>query len=151
LFNAIAMVLAALIGAAAPAAPKETPAARADIQSLQGAWKIVRAENNGVNVKEGLGYDEFIIDGTTTRVIYKGEERKGSFEIDPAKEPKWITFTAPMGPPAIPAIYELNGDHWKVLSRDASRPEGWNAPGCALFEYERAKKSATQSASEPAR
>jgi uncharacterized protein (TIGR03067 family) len=133
-----------------PKNPGDTPAARLDVKNLQGAWRVVRAENNGMNVKGNLGYEEFVIEGKTTKVMYRGEERKSSFEIDPSKKPKWITFITPKGT-EIPAIYELKGDKWRVLSRNAGRPEKWDDPGCALMEYERVKPAAaaTQASSRP--
>jgi uncharacterized protein (TIGR03067 family) len=111
----------------APPAPGETPLAKTDIRNLQGTWRVMRAENSGIDVKDRLGYDEFIIEGTATKVIFRGEERKGSFEIDPQQKPKWITFTPPNGG-QVPAIYELKGDHWKVLSRNAGRPQKMGRP-----------------------
>ena len=61
------------------------------------------------------------------------------------------TFTTPKGT-QVPGIYELKGDHWKVLSHDKGRPEGWDAPSGFRVEYDRAQKSAaTQPASGPAR
>src|SRR4051812_35232306 len=136
LLTLAAVALLALLSAAAVA--DDSAAVKADVANLQGTWKVVRAENNGADVKDRLGYDTFIVEGKSTKVIFRGEERKSNFEIDPSKQPKQITYITPKGT-EVPGIYELDGDHWKVLSRNAGRPTSWDDPGGALMVYERVK------------
>jgi len=99
---------------------------------------VVRAENNGRDVKDSLGYDIFIVEGKSTKVTIRDQEHKSTFELDPSTKPKQITYHTSTGT-EVPGIYELNGDHWKICTRNAGRPTSWNDPGCLLIEYERLK------------
>jgi uncharacterized protein (TIGR03067 family) len=111
-----------------------------DLKNLQGTWKIVRAEQEGNDVKGQLGYDEFLIEGNSSQVRIKGEVRKGRFQIDPSKTPKQITV-APPGGGEVLGIYELNGDTWKILVPKVGdgRPTSFKDAGL-LLEYERVKR-----------
>src|SRR4051812_900682 len=94
----VAMVMV-LIGAAAetPTSAPASEAAKADLRNLQGTWRVVKAENKGVDVMEKLGYEQFAVEGNTMRVVRNGEERKSQFELDPAHDPKWINIIKPGG------------------------------------------------------
>ena len=119
-----------------PASRPANAAAQADIKSLQGTWRIVRAENKGQDVREKLGYEQFTVEGSTMRMVRNGEERKTSFEIDPAHDPKWITFTPASGK-KIEGIYDLKGDTWRTVSSARGRPAKFEDQGTILFVYER--------------
>jgi uncharacterized protein (TIGR03067 family) len=132
-----------------PAKPPESAAAKADLKSLQGVWRVVRAENNGADVKDRLGYEQFTVEGNTVRVVRNGEERKSSFELDPSHDPKWINFTTPRGDQS-QGIYELKADTWRTMSSGRGRPATFEDAGAALFVYERVKQGAAAAATKPA-
>jgi len=149
----IMLLGAGLIAAAdAPEQPKqETPAAKADLKNLQGTWRVVRAENKGEDVRQKLGYEQFTVEGNTMRMVRNGEERTTAFEIDPAHDPKWITFMPPTGK-KIEGIYELKGDAWQTASSGRGRPATFEDKGAVMFVYERAKDAAaTKPATKPAK
>ena len=145
-----AMVIV-VIGAAAqtPTSAPISDAAKAELKNLQGTWRVVKAENKGVDVMEKLGYEQFTVEGNTMRVVRNGEERKSQFELDPAHDPKWINFIKPGGD-KIEGIYELKGDSWRTASRRV-RPAEFDDPNAILFVYERAKGAATKPATKPAK
>ena len=113
--------------------------AEADLKMLQGAWRVVRAESEGKDVKGQLGYEEVVIEGNSSLVRDEGEVRKSRFQVDPAKTPKQITFITPKGDEVL-GIYELNGDTWKILVAKvgAGRPKSFKDAGL-FFEHQRAK------------
>ncbi len=111
----------------------------AELKSLQGRWKVVRAEQEGKDVRDHLGYDEFLIEGNVSLVQYEGQERKSQFEIDPTKTPKEITYTTSEGV-EIRGIYELNGDTWKELLSEAGKERPKNLKNVGfLYEHKRMK------------
>ena len=144
----VALPITARAAAAAATAPttapekpnQNSPAVKAELNNLQGAWRIVRAENKGVDVKEKLGYAQFTVEGNVMRMVRNGEERKSTFELDPAHDPKWINFITPRGD-RIEGIYELSGDSWKTVSRGRGRPGSFEEKDAIVFVYERVKEA----------
>ena len=147
----LAAAVIVLMGAAAetPTSAPTSEAAKADLKILQGTWRVLKAENKGVDVMEKLSYEQFTVEGNTMRVVRNGEERKSQFELDPAHDPKWINITTPRGD-KIEGIYELKGDSWRTASSRA-RPAGFDDKNAILFVYERAKGAATKPATKPAK
>jgi uncharacterized protein (TIGR03067 family) len=148
-FSVVMVVM--LVGAAAdaPTSAPTSEAVKADLKNLQGTWRVVKAENRGIDVMEKLGYEQFAIEGNTMRVVRNGEERKSQFELDPAHDPKWVNITTPRGD-KIEGIYELKGDSWRTASSRA-RPAGFDDKNAILFVYERSKGAATNPATKPAK
>ena len=144
-----AAATAATAPTTAPDKPRQdSPAVKAELKNLQGAWRIVRAENKGVDVKEKLGYEQFTVDGNVMRMVRNGEERKSTFELDPGHDPKWINFVTPRGD-RIEGIYELSGDAWKTVSRGRGRPASFEEKDAIVFVYERVKGAAETTTTKP--
>jgi uncharacterized protein (TIGR03067 family) len=140
--HAFAMAAAALalvfaLGADAPTTAPATQAADADLKGLQGAWKVVRAVRNGVDVTDRLGYAEMVITGNTSTVVRAGEKHETDFELDTSKRPKVITFVT-ASDTRFSGIYELKGDTWTTLYDQAGLPKSLDGPGM-LMVYERVK------------
>jgi hypothetical protein len=58
--------------------------AQADLKMLQGAWRVVRAESEGKDIKGQLGYEEVVIEGNSFPV---GPPRARSADAMPPDKP----------------------------------------------------------------
>jgi len=137
---AVAVVALLLAGADAPTtAPATQPAAAAaaDLNALQGTWKVVRAVRNGVDMTDRVGYGQMVVQGNTSSVTRDGQDHETDFELDASKTPRVITFITPAGT-RFQGIYELKGDTWKTLYDKAGLPKSFDDPG-VLMVYERVK------------
>lgn len=81
-----------------------------DQESIQGVWRVVSTQSNGMWHK--CNTDRYyVFDGDTMRC---GEER-GKFDLHPGKAPKQIDWrTRPFPWPARPGIYSVEGDELKL-------------------------------------
>ncbi|WP_420853086.1 TIGR03067 domain-containing protein [Salinicola corii] len=68
---------------------------------------------------------------------------EGSFEIDPSKHPKRITWIDSMGPDAgkrLPAIYNIDDDRFRFIAADEGQPwptEFKTVPGLTMRSFRR--------------
>lgn len=110
-----------------------------ELNNLQGTWHMVRAEQDGKDIRERIGYNQIVVEGNATLVSSRGKIIKSQFTIDPAKKPKQITFITQTGD-EVRGIYELKGDRWRQLltSSDKERPKNFKDVGL-FYEFERAK------------
>ena len=106
----------------------DTASAR-DIAALQGTWRQVSLEVDGVaNPPESYGTDlvttftgdQFVVhDGAGTVVL------AGTFTLDATTVPKSINWIDSMGPDTgkvLPAIYVLDGDTFTFIASDEGAP-----------------------------
>ena len=102
-----------------------------DLASLQGTWRQIRCEADGiVDPVDELSAGVFtIIEGAQFSVrTMEGELLlAGSFVLDATTSPKSITWVDSMGPDAgkhLPAIYVLEGDDFTFIAayEGAARP-----------------------------
>jgi RNA polymerase sigma factor (sigma-70 family) len=113
-----------------------------EMAALEGTWKVIRLERNGVEAKEKA---TVIIKGNKFTIEPEaGNPRTSTFKIDPSKKPKWFD-DVPEGSAAWPGIYELDGDTLKIcfdsegtLKRPSEFKTGPKS-GFALFVLERDK------------
>jgi uncharacterized protein (TIGR03067 family) len=90
--------------------------AKKELAKLQGTWRLVSAESDGVcTPEERVRAVRVTIDGRSHSVRVGDEvvARGVAFEIDPTKSPKQVTDTIGEGPnegKTIPGIYKLEGD-----------------------------------------
>jgi uncharacterized protein (TIGR03067 family) len=96
-----------------------------EIKKLQGTWKQIACEENGV----AGAVDEFgtepkstFTDDTFVVTLADGSLAiKGTFKLDPSREPKAIDWTDTFGADAgktFPAIYSLEGDQLVFCAAD---------------------------------
>lgn len=127
---------------------RQDPLIADQMAALQGAWRQIGLEADGVvdppdehSVPGALCRFEgthFRVDAPDGTVLIEGE-----FEIDPASEPKRITWIDSIGADAglrLPAIYVLDGDHFRFIAADAGQP--WptdfrTAPGLTMRTFVR--------------
>lgn len=114
-----------------------------DFQTLQGTWKQIRFEENGViephDVHGGSGAIT-TIDGDTFSVHTPAGDLllAGRFVLDPSKTPKSVTWIDSMGDDAgkpLPASYELNDDSFVFIAADEGMPQPMafvTSPGLTL-------------------
>jgi len=70
-------------------AEKSSDEAAGDLRQLQGAWQVTAAERSGEALKgEGITNTIVIVTGKSYRTISGNETDRGTFTIDPSKNPK---------------------------------------------------------------
>ena len=109
-----------LIGAAGPNEAKK------ELQTFQGTWVLVSAERDGKKQAEGKGIklqimgNKYSLTQESSAVI----GHKGTFSLDPAKNPKATDVTVTEGPDkgkTFLGIYELSSDDYKVCFAPAGK------------------------------
>ena len=91
---------------------------QSDTEKLTGVWDIVALETEGAKLSESLFIgSKIILNGASFTTVSMGATYSGSFTVDESKNPKTMdmTFTdgTHSGAKSL-AIYELNGDEWKL-------------------------------------
>ncbi|THV21301.1 TIGR03067 domain-containing protein [Peteryoungia ipomoeae] len=120
-----------------------------DFDALQGRWRQVRFEENGVvDPPDTHGADGAImtISGNRFHVAIPGGETliEGAFVLDETTSPKAIDWIDSVGPDAgrpLPAIYTLSSDSFAFAAADADmqRPADFRGgPGVTLRGFSRA-------------
>jgi uncharacterized protein (TIGR03067 family) len=140
-----------------PAAPKDPPP-KDEIQ-IQGRWKLVVASlGQGRDSDRIYGWDDLPKRKDTLELFFQGKtlgqnkvlsivsrgpllqngEVKGTFRLDPTKNPKTIDwFTAKDEAPLL-GIYALQGDSFTVNWGDRfGRPERFGAKGRVLLRFQK--------------
>jgi uncharacterized protein (TIGR03067 family) len=109
---------------------------------LQGTWEVVSLEKSGSAVpQDDIAGLTVIITGSSYKVINKDNVSKGTFSLDPSKEPKQmdVQHTTESGDSqSMPAIYDVNGDTMRVCYN----PEGGTRPSSFSTKPENAYFSA---------
>ncbi|MDQ0010842.1 uncharacterized protein (TIGR03067 family) [Luteibacter jiangsuensis] len=119
-----------------------------DLQMLQGAWRQVRFEENGVieppDIHGGTGTittidgDRFAVRSPTGELLLAGR-----FILDPMAHPKSITWIDSMGDDAgklLPATYKLSNDEFIFIASDEDMPRSpvfVTSPGLTLRGFVR--------------
>lgn len=123
-----------------------------DIAALQGAWRQIALEADGVvNPPDEHSAPGALCYFTSTRFIVRTPDGtvliEGDFEIDPSTQPKRITWIDSMGPDEgkrLPAIYTFEGDCFKFIAADEGQP--WptafeTVPGLTMRSFSRHEAS----------
>jgi uncharacterized protein (TIGR03067 family) len=100
-----------------------------DIAGLQGNWKQIGLEVDGVvdppdsygsDLRTTFAGNQFTVCAPDGTVVLAG-----SFTLDASTAPKSITWTDSMGEDIgkhLPAIYQLDGDHFMFIAGDEGKP-----------------------------
>jgi RNA polymerase sigma factor (sigma-70 family) len=107
-------VVVGLLGAAGlgwygwSAARADETAAKTDLETVQGKWKITEAVISGrpLPLERAVAILGDTVHFRRNRVMLGGEM---SFTLDPSKSPKWIDLSSANGKGSV-GVYELNGD-----------------------------------------
>ena len=124
----------------------------ADLAALQGAWKQLRLEVDGVvdppdsftadGVLTTISADRFVVHTADNIVLLAGR-----FILDATTDPKSITWIDAIGPDAgrpLPAIYRLQGDRFVFVAADAGAPrpvEFRGSPGLVMRSFTRVRQA----------
>src|SRR5262245_19781470 len=109
-------------------APARSDATAKEMDKFQGTWRQIYHERDGVA-------DPPVEPGREPRVTFTGNTFvvtlangttaiRGTFEIDPTRQPKSVDWTDTFGPDAgktFPAIYSLEGDRLDFCAADEGR------------------------------
>jgi uncharacterized protein (TIGR03067 family) len=120
----LAMTAACLIGA---------DDAAKEYERFEGTWKFASLEMNGMKLPlDALKKASLTLKGDQFTYDEGSGVSKGTFKIDPGKNPKTIDITFTEGPSkgdALLGIYELEGDVYKVClgMKGAKRPTEFSA------------------------
>jgi uncharacterized protein (TIGR03067 family) len=101
-------------------------AAADPLAPFQGTWEIVSVEKDGSALpQDDIAGITVIISGSAYRLINKDNVSKGTFTVDPAKDPKQMdVHHKENDPETMPAIYEITSDTFRVCYN----PEGGTRP-----------------------
>lgn len=95
-------------------------AAQEDSRRIVGRWRPLKLTIPGQHhvTPEQLEHIILIFKAGTYASTGGPQVEKGTYELDPSKEPKWITMTVQQGPAAgstIHGIYSLMHDHLTIV------------------------------------
>jgi len=101
-----------------------------DLAALQGAWEQISFEENGIpNAPDQTGAPDAITTFAENHFAVRTPEGvvllEGHFELDASTSPKSVDWIDAIGPDAgkrLPAIYQLDGDHFIFIAADEGAP-----------------------------
>jgi len=97
---------------------KEQAKMKAEMAKLQGTWNIVALEVDGAKMAENmLKGAKIVVEGNNFTSISMGATYQGTMKVDVASTPKSFDLMFTEGPEkgnTSRAIYELDGDTWKI-------------------------------------
>jgi uncharacterized protein (TIGR03067 family) len=89
-----------------------------DIERLEGTWKFISVEANGMKLPQDQFKDSFlVIKGNDFTATMAGNTSKGTYKIDASKKPKTLDIAFTEGAEkgtSMQGIYEIEGDVYKV-------------------------------------
>jgi uncharacterized protein (TIGR03067 family) len=92
-------------------------AVKKELERLQGAWTVTKAEIDGMVIEgDALMGQKLTFKGGRVEAT-GGGTKKSDIKVDPSKKPGHIDLIPDKdakGPPVIPCIYELKGDTLKI-------------------------------------
>jgi uncharacterized protein (TIGR03067 family) len=98
--------------------PKDKPRVRTEFEKLQGRWSIVSLEVEGTKVADNMVKGaKVVLQGNAFTTISMGAVYKGTISVDATRTPPTLDMHFTEGPEkgkTSRAIYELNGDTWKI-------------------------------------
>ena len=96
-----------------------------ELGKLQGAWNIIALEVEGAKMAEHVFKgSKIVVNSSSFNTISMGASYKGSVVIDERSVPKKLDLMFTEGPhmgQSARAIYELDGDVWKICMGFAGR------------------------------
>src|ERR1041385_3554976 len=113
-----------------------------DLRQIQGSWQVTAAQRNGEALNgENITNTIVIVTGNSYRTIGGNQVDRGTFTIDPSKNPKQMDIKTG-NEETLLAIYEVGPDHMRVCyALEGERPTGFvtsNAdPRILLLDYKR--------------
>jgi uncharacterized protein (TIGR03067 family) len=101
--------------------------ADADLEKIQGSWKLTSLEIDGKTIPASEGGGVFVF-GKGNKLVRKQKDKadkEGTFKIDASKDPKELDLIGPKGEEkeTMRTIYQLDGDTLK-LAFSAEGPKG---------------------------
>jgi uncharacterized protein (TIGR03067 family) len=145
----IAVMMLMVCHISAAPIPKETDAAKAELEKLNGTWEVTSIKIQGLEMVDKLGEKLFITFKNGEFTWSNGEQPGKIVFIDPAKTPKQIDYTYTEGrnkSKTQKAIYKLDGDTFTDCFGDAdddARPKDFTSTKDneqTVMVYKRVKK-----------
>jgi uncharacterized protein (TIGR03067 family) len=125
---------------------KKDDAAKEELKKMEGTWVLVSGEEDGKQKPaDEVKKLTSTIKGDTLTILVDGKAVfEGTVVVDPTKKPKTIDTTSKDKTVKSPAIYELDGDTFKIcVGLKGERPTEFTSKkdsGYALYVYKREKK-----------
>lgn len=140
----VLFVAAAVLALAAD--DKKDDAAKAELKKMEGTWLLVSGEEDGKQKPaEEVKVLTSVIKGDMLTILVDGKPVfEGTLTVDPTKKPKTIDTVSKDKKVKSPAIYELDGDTFKIcVGLKGERPTEFTSKkdsGYGLYVYKRDKK-----------
>jgi uncharacterized protein (TIGR03067 family) len=117
-----------------------------DMREIQGTWQVTAAQQNGETLTgENVTNTIVIVTGSSYRTLGGNRVDRGTFTLDPSKNPKQMDIKSGTSGETLQAIYEVGPDHMRVCyaMEGADRPTEFatssgNGP-ILLLDYKRKK------------
>jgi uncharacterized protein (TIGR03067 family) len=121
------------------ATPADEAAAKQELAKLEGTWRVVQVEENGMKFPEDAiraAEGSVTVKGDQHTLRHGGQDRGTvTVKVDPTAKPKHYDLIIPKDAPGPDAgktlrgIYELDGDNWKLCidKTGAGRPTDFTA------------------------
>jgi uncharacterized protein (TIGR03067 family) len=114
--------------------------AKSDKERFQGTWNAKSGEKNGEKLNEFQlkNWEKMVFaDDNFTRE--GGEQREGTFKLDPDKQPREIDLTIKDTGDTWLGIYELKGTTLKLALHPGGRPTAFDSKGGIVLVFEKQK------------
>ncbi|HEV3146364.1 MAG TPA: TIGR03067 domain-containing protein [Gemmataceae bacterium] len=125
--------------------PSKDDLAKKDLEKLQGDWKLVAVEQNGVKIEGNASAPDTLFRVEKTKYstnTYQPWQEIGELKLDPTQKPKAMdaTWNEGQNKEVAKAVYDLDGDKLRVAYLRVERMGGAQA----LFADERPKDFKTK-------
>jgi uncharacterized protein (TIGR03067 family) len=134
----LAMVMGVVLAPVRADPPKGlSGAAKRELKTLQGKWRVVRFLHSDRETTPGTGENEVVVEFKGETVDFDGSATAAVVALDPATDPKCLDFKARTGSGVFKkgstyeSVYKIDGDTltWAVhVGRGKNRPVAFNKP-----------------------
>jgi uncharacterized protein (TIGR03067 family) len=142
----VGLVTVLIVSGVGEAAPPSSDREREEQRRLEGTWKVLSAEANGMSLPAEVTRNfKLSFQGSTFTTCMGDQKREGSYTVDPGKNPRTIDITLHSGPDKGKtqlAIYSVLGNTLRICGAEPgrSRPTGFETqvrPGVILLMLRR--------------
>jgi uncharacterized protein (TIGR03067 family) len=148
LYHGSVALLAGLLAAAGPVPSKEPPeAAKKELKSLEGKWRVAKFLHSDRETTPGEGDDAVVVEFKGNTIDFAGSATGVVVELDPTTDPKCLDFKGLYKKDTVyESVYKRDGDTltWAIYhGQGKNRPTAFDkptAPGLMVIVLNRVKQ-----------